>query len=432
MKRVTAKPGKITKHLFPTRDNILSTRDTGRGIGKNIGMRFAPLLFVLFLSACAAGNSGSLPLPENTQKETLVLTPAGFGQLPGWTQDDLTDAASAFQKTCARLLKIKDPNKNMGSDDRWGKISNWQAACRDFLGMKDSAPTALREFFEKNFIPYQVSSGDNPEGLFTGYYESSLQGSRTRKAPYLYPLRGRPDDLVMVDLGLFRDELKGQRIAGRVEDGNLKPYQTHAQINAGKLPPDQDKPLVWVDNAADAFFVQIQGSGLVELDDGSTMRIGYAGQNGHPYYAVGRELVKQGVMPKEQVSMQSIRAWMDKNPSEAQRLMETNPSYVFFREIEGEGPIGGEAIPVTALRTLAIDRSLMPYGLPIWLSAEHPDPSQPRMERLMFGQDTGGAIRGAVRGDVFWGHGPEAEHWAGLMKSKGQYWVLLPRTIGVP
>lgn len=269
--------------------------------------------------------------------------------------------------------------------------------------------------------------GNEPEGLFTGYYESALKGSLTRGGQYQYPLRARPDDLVMVQLGDFREELKGQRIAGRVLNGNLKPYETHGEITAGKLPKSQDKTLVWVDSAVDAFFIQIQGSGMVSMNDGSFMRVGYAGQNGHPYYAIGRELIKRGHLTQRDVSMQSIRAWLEANPEQAQEVMETNKSYVFFRKLDGDGPVGGQGVTLTAERSLAIDQSLIPYGIPVWVDLEHPLPDQQPIQRLMVTQDTGGAIRGPVRGDFFWGYGADAEYQAGKMKSKGRYWFLIPR-----
>jgi membrane-bound lytic murein transglycosylase A len=385
-------------------------------------LRFSCFALLVFLSACATAPEKETPA---ISPAALTLTPVSYADLPGWDKDDVTAFGNAFRKSCARIEK-QAPEKSFGpAGADWGTFGEWQTICGDFMVFNASAPMA--DFFESRLTPYAIKAGSEPEGLFTGYYESSLRGSRTKQGAYQFPLRAKPDDLVMVDLGAFRDELKGQRIAGRVLDGHLKPYETHAQINAGKLPPAQDKPLVWVDDAAQAFFVQIQGSGIVQLDDGSTMRIGYAGQNGHPYYAVGRDLVKRGALTKENVSMQSILDWMEKNPGEAQGLMETNPSYVFFRELDGEGPVGGEGIALTPHRSLAVDRSLIPYGLPLWLSAEHPDPAQPRIERLVVAQDTGGAIRGPVRGDIFWGYGMDAEKYAGVMKSKGRYWALLPK-----
>ncbi|MCD8497301.1 MAG: MltA domain-containing protein [Alphaproteobacteria bacterium] len=257
------------------------------------------------------------------------------------------------------------------------------------------------------------------------------KGSRHKHGPYQTPLYTRPDDLVMVNLGEFREELKGQRIAGRVIGGNLKPYETRAQIVEGQWPHN-DKAFLWVDSPADAFFVQIQGSGLVEMDTGENIRIGYAGQNGHPYYAIGRELVKRGELTKDNVSMQAIEDWLNTHPGKAEELMNTNRSYVFFKESPDTqgGPTGGENLPLTPLRSLAVDRSLLPYGLPLYVDAAEPVPGYGPFRRLMIAQDTGGAIIGPVRGDVFWGHGQTAEELAGPMKAEGRYWALLPKRQG--
>jgi len=232
----------------------------------------------------------------------------------------------------------------------------------------------------------------------------------------------------MVQLGDFRDDLKGRRIAGRVINGRLQPYETRAEITQGQWPHNTEV-LVWVDNAVDAFFVQIQGSGVVSLNDGSEMRIGYNGQNGHPYYAIGRELIKRGALTKANVSLQTIRAWLADHPDQADDIMNSNASYVFFRALNTDGPVGGEGVTLTPLRSLAIDHSLLAYGLPVWVDIDAPAAGAPRLQRLMMAQDTGGAIRGAVRGDVFWGHGQRAEAMAGVMKSQGQAWVLLPKAI---
>lgn len=380
-------------------------------------------LFVLvFLAGCAG------PPPISKVERPLHLKESSFGSLPGWQQEDFKGLAQAYNRSCDRILK-KSSQSLFGVSEKFGKAQEWQIACRKFKKINTDSASSVRQFFEQNFIPYSALAGNQAEGLFTGYYEASLKGSRTRKGPYQYPLRARPDDLVMVNLGEFREELKGQRIAGRVKGGNLKPYETHGEILAGKLPKSQDKALVWVDDPVEAFFIQIQGSGVVALDDGSVIRAGYAGQNGHVYYAVGRELVRRGELSKEEVSLQSIRAWMRANPSQAQDLMTTNKSYVFFRELEGEGPEGGEGIALTSGRSLAIDRSIIPYGMPVWLDVEHPDSSQGIINRMMVTQDTGGAIRGPVRGDFFWGYGAKAEKMAGAMKSKGRYWFLLPKTL---
>lgn len=386
--------------------------------------RYIPLVvFIGFLGACAA------PQDIKTDSDApLKIQETSFSALPGWENENFQNFVQAYSRSCKTILK-KDSQKSFGGKQLFGRSQEWQIACRKFEKVNQNNIASIKSFFEQNFVPYRASAGNNSEGLFTGYYEASLRGSRTRQGLYQYPLRARPDDLVMVNLGEFRDELKGQRIAGRVKGGNLKPYETHAEILAGKLPDDQDKALVWVDSAIDAFFIQIQGSGLVSLDDGSLMRVGYAGQNGHPYYAVGRELVKRGALRKDEVSLQTIQGWMKANPDQAQDLMTTNKSYVFFRVLDGEGPVGGQGVPLTAHRSLAIDHSIIPYGMPVWLNVEHPDPTKGSIGRLMVTQDTGGAIRGPVRGDYFWGYGAEAENMAGEMKSKGRYWFLVPKNI---
>lgn len=381
-------------------------------------MRVILFALLMFVAACTTTPDKK---PED-KKVDLRLTKTSFAQLPGWGRDDMQSFIPAFEKTCDRIMK-KPADAKMGPLIEAGTYGDWQPICRSFVNMR---PAQMKAFIENRFAPYRVSDGGEAEGLFTGYYEASLKGSLTRQGPYQTPLYKRPDDLVMVQLGDFRDHLKGERIAGRVIDGNLKPYESREQIVAGQWPHNGEV-LVWVDDPIDAFFVQIQGSGVVQLDDGRVMRIGYAGQNGHVYYAIGRELIERGELTKENVSMQSIREWLDANPQQADEIMNTNASYVFFRQLEGEGPIGGEGIALTAGRSLAIDRSLLAYGLPVWTDIEAPFEGAAPLRKLMVAQDTGGAIRGAVRGDVFWGFGDRAEAIAGPMKSRGQYWILLPR-----
>lgn len=377
---------------------------------------------VLFITACVStGVSTNIEHPNN-----LVLIDSGFESLPNWNNENFKNFAIAYQRSCDPILK-RNSQDFFGKETIFGKNQQWQIACRKFQKINQNNTKDIKLFFEQNFTPYKAMAGKNPKGLFTGYYEASLNGSLTRKGQYQYPLHERPEDLVMVNLGEFRDELKGQRIAGRVKSGQLKPYETHAEIVSGKMPKDQEKVLVWVDSAVDAFFIQIQGSGIVTLDNGELMRVGYAGQNGHPYYAIGRELVKRGELEKDSVSMQSIRQWLEQHADQAQDLMQTNKSYVFFKKLEGDGPIGGQGVALTPERSLAIDRSIIPYGVPVWLDLEGFDGHQESIRRLMITQDTGGAIRGAVRGDFFWGYGGVAEKMAGNMNSKGSYWLLLPK-----
>lgn len=380
-------------------------------------IRVVSLLCLFLLSACA--------MPDK-EKEPLMLAPATFDALPGWQQDDHVRTLEAFKRSCERILK-NDPARPFGPDGIGGIYGDWFPACRDAAEKKEGA---ARDFFEQYFTPYQAHAGRYKDGLFTGYYEAALNGSYERGGPYQYPLYRRPEDLVMVDLGLFRDELKGQRIAGRVKGAYLRPFEDRPAIEQGQLENSEDLALVWVDNPVDSFFLHIQGSGRVNLAGGGHVRVGYDGQNGHPYYAIGRELIKRGALEKDEVSMQTIRAWLEAHPQEAHDVMQTNKSYIFFRELAEGGPLGGEGVPLTPGRSLAVDHTKIPYGVPVWVDIDPPvdDGDTGRVRRLMVAQDTGGAIRGAVRGDIFWGHGPRAEYLAGHMKSNGRIWLLLPKT----
>jgi membrane-bound lytic murein transglycosylase A len=384
-------------------------------------MRFVFIISLFFLASCTGPAK-----PPADEKPPRVLKAAEFKALPAWGDSSLyIRAAEAFGRSCARIIKA-DPAKNFSEIPEAKTYDDWQRICAGLANVPKDDAKALRQFFESNFQPYAVSAGAEPEGLFTGYYEASLRGSLTRDAVNNIPLYTRPDDLVMVDLGQFRDELKGQRIAGRVVEGNLKPYEDRAKIVAGQWPHN-DKVLVWVDDAVDAFFVQIQGSGVVQLKEGGVMRIGYAGQNGHVYTAIGKELIARGELTKENVSMQAIRDWLAAHPQQADEIMNKNRSYVFFKTLEKDGPDGGEGVTLTPVHSLAVDHSLFPYGAPVWVDIDYPVGGQSRLRNLMVMQDTGGAIRGPVRGDVFWGYGEHAESMAGPMKAKGRYWILLPR-----
>ena len=382
-------------------------------------MRIFLIILLCFLAACEQAEEEKPDI-----KPLRVLVESDFQALPDWGEDNLSGFVSAFEKSCARFAK-KPPDAIIPLIENAGTYGDMQKTCQ-LLEKTPKDNVTLKSFFEEHFVPHQVHDNDNPIGLFTGYYEASLRGAWEKKLPYIIPLHTRPDDLVMVNLGEFREELKGQRIAGRVTGGKLKPYENRTDIVSGKWPHN-DKVLLWVDDPVDAFFVQIQGSGLVEMDDGSLQRIGYAGQNGHPYYAIGRELIKRGALTKENVSMQTIRAWLADNPDKADEIMNSNASYVFFRALDQGGPIGAEGVVLTPERSLAVDRTMIPYGLPLWVNIKAPREGMEDLRQMMVAQDTGGAIRGPVRGDVFWGHGSRAEDIAGKMKSQGQYWVLLPK-----
>ncbi len=360
----------------------------------------------------------------------LTLTETTFAHLSGWHEDAIGESLAALRRSCVKLAARAD-------DDVWqfGPISiaghDWRQPCATADKLNPDDHDAARDYFEAAFVPFVVAAGANPVGLFTGYYEAALKGARQPSAVYATPLRAPPDDVVTIDLGAFRDALRGQRLSGRVVGRRVVPLPSRADIENGALA-NVAPPLLWVDDPVDAFFLHIQGSGRVNLDDGATVRVGYAGQNGHPYTAIGRVLVENGALAREQVSMQSIRQWLAAHPDQAAEIMNSNASYIFFRELDGDGPIGAQGVALTVGRSLAVDRDLIPLGTPLWLDIEVPaiDPGAPDRpwQRLVMAQDTGGAIRGPVRGDVFWGYGGDAAAVAGRMKHAGRYYALIPRT----
>ncbi|KAA0580253.1 murein transglycosylase [Azospirillum sp. B21] len=381
----------------------------------------------LLFSACTpkdeAKREEAKPPPD-----ALTLAPLSFAELPGWRTDPVAQAIPALARSCARF-RTQPADRPVGPNGVAGTIGDWQGPCAQLADLPPG-DDAARAFFEANFTPYAAGNNGTREGLFTGYYEPELEGSRRPDPAYPVPLHRQPPDLVMVDLGEFSDRWKGERTAGRVVNGRLKPYEDRAAIAAGALE-GKGLELVWVKDPIGAFFLQIQGSGRIRLADGSEMRVGYAAQNGHKYVAIGKELIDRGALKREEVSLQTIRAWLLANPDQAAAVMNVNPSYVFFQPLTGDGPNGAQGVALTPGRSLAVDSKFMPYGAPVWLDAEDPLDGRQRLQRLLIAQDTGGAIRGPVRGDVFWGHGTEAEQKAGVMKSRGTYALLLPKSVKV-
>ncbi|MEL6961461.1 MAG: murein transglycosylase A [Pseudomonadota bacterium] len=361
----------------------------------------------------------------------VEFEPIPYEKLEGWQSDNPLAAAVAFKRSCEKLLR-RPSQSTIGKHDVYGTADDWRLACNAADDLSESSqPEDARRFFEAWFQPFAITSDGDNEGLFTGYYEPLLEGSKSRNGAYEVPLHLPPGDLVRVDLGKFDPDLEGRSIRGRIEGQEFIPYHSRDDIVSGALA-ERDLEFVWVDDEIEKFFLQIQGSGQVRLDDGSVIRVGYADQNGLPYRAIGRDLIEIGALTPENVSLQSIREWLKDNPGRAREIMARNKSYIFFRENTeldpNDGPLGAQSVPLTAGRSLAVDPRHIPLGSPVWLDTSAPWPSgeQP-LRRLMIAQDTGGAIKGAVRGDVFWGAGERAEAIAGHMKSKGRYFVLVPR-----
>jgi membrane-bound lytic murein transglycosylase A len=354
-----------------------------------------------------------------------VLRAASFATIPGWRDDDVAAAWPAFVAGCTALLA-----QPLGT-------SIWRDSCDTATTVDPHNGTAMRAFFESHFTPYQVITADGRDnGVVTGYYEPLLQGSRQRSERYRFPLYAVPDDLLTVDLAELYPELKGQRVRGRLDGRSVVPYWPRADIDAGHAPL-AGKELVWVDDAIEAFFLQIQGSGRVQLAEGGVLRIGYADQNGRPFRSIGRLLVERGELPLDRASMQGIKAWGREHPDRLPALLDENPSYVFFRTVAPDpaatidGPIGTLGVPLLGERTIAVDPAIVPLGAPVFLATTYPLSDRP-LQRLVLAQDTGGAINGALRADYFWGFGDEAGRDAGRMKQPGRMWILWPNDAPLP
>jgi membrane-bound lytic murein transglycosylase A len=286
---------------------------------------------------------------------------------------------------------------------------------------------AARQTLEGWFTPFAMSDNGRPEGLFTGYFEAEVSGSRQRHDRYQVPLYARPKDLVTVDLARLRPdlakELGHEQLAGRVASGRLEPYPTRSEIETKGLG-DSASALFWLDDPVNAHILHIQGSGRVHLDDGSVVRVAVAATNGQRFVGLGRILADHGKVEAGS-TMPQIRDWLRAHPDEAKSLMAENPRYIFYRQVDGDGPIGAQGVALTAVRSMAVDPRFVPLGAPIWLESN--TPSGAALNRLMVAQDTGAAIKGPVRGDIFWGSGEAAFQEAGRMKSTGHAWILLPR-----
>jgi membrane-bound lytic murein transglycosylase A len=388
--------------------------------------RLATASLLLMLSACATKPPDEppmapptpVPLPQpRVEPPSLpspppgaTLKPADWSALPDWQADAPAAAWPALLQSCTVLRRQ----------------SVWQVPCTAAAAMPAPDDAGARTFFERHFQPWQATQDDgSDEGLVTGYYEPLLSGDRVRTERASYPVYAVPDDLVTVDLASVYPELKNLRLRGKLAGKRLVPYPTRRVIDA---PDFKGKALAWVDDPVDLFFLQIQGSGRIELPDGSHLRVGYADQNGHPYKSIGKLLVERGELALDQASMQGIKDWGEKNPDKLAELLAANPSYVFFRELPNglAGPLGALGVPLTAERSIAVDPRFIPLGAPVFLATTQPNSTQP-LNRLMLAQDTGGAIRGGVRADFFWGFGDAAGERAGRMKQRGRMWVLLPK-----
>ena len=439
-----------------------TARGVHPGTASRQGSRIGPLLlfgWALVATVLTAGPeriagwlterlAPELPPPVEASPVAVYGPPVEVGALPGWAGDDVSEALPALLRSCGRLLG-QAADRPLKPVELGGTPGDWRPLCGALRGLGDAAgEEEVRAVIERELVAVPLSRADAPDaGGPTGRrreldaahrplhrllrapasWQPSPQRALQRAAVHaaVRPRHGRPGPVPRRSAG-------PPGWPGGFAAGNLEPYDDREEIASGSLA-GRGLELIWVDDAIDAFFLHIQGSGRVELDDGSMFRVGYAAQNGHPYHAIGRTLVDWGELKLEEVSLQSIDAWLRTHPDRAGEVMATNDSYVFFRQIRGEGPIGAQGVALTPERSLAVDRQHVPLGVPVWLDAMTPaaasEGPDERRQWLLVAQDTGGAIRGSVRGDVFWGAGERARAIAGRMAHRGRYWVLVPRGV---
>ncbi|HTR18253.1 MAG TPA: murein transglycosylase A [Acetobacteraceae bacterium] len=379
--------------------------------------RAAALATLAGLSACAVRPSGP---------PALSLRQVGFDAVPGWAGDRQAEAMPALLRGCERLLDLPQAQELGGQGlaaDLGGRAWQWRGVCQAARAVPPGDDAAARRYFETWFAVWRVGDRGEEEARFTGYYEPEVAGSRVRRGPYQVPVLARPRDLVQ------QTDADGKPVFGRMQGGLLVPYYDRAEIEAGALDA-QDLSIVYLSDPVDLFFLQIQGAGRIRLPDGRIMRVAYAGKNGRPYVPIGRLMVERHLLAPDQVSMQSVRAWLLAHPDQAKALMDENPSYVFFRVVPdvppAEGPPGALGVDLTAGRSAAVDRSFIPLGAPVYVDTTDPLTSAP-LQRLALAQDLGTDITGPVRADIFFGDGDEAAARAGHLHASGGFYLLLPR-----
>jgi membrane-bound lytic murein transglycosylase A len=365
----------------------------------------ARILFTLVFVAGLAGCASWFAPPPGIGREVA------WSKLPGWEKDQHAAAWPALRKSCEKLAT---------------RDAAWENICLAARALESPDNASARTFFETYFRAYRMNAENGREGLITGYYEPVLNGSKMRNDQFRWPLYRRPDNLLTIDLAGLYPELKGRPVRGRLEGSRVVPYFSRAEIGNGKNPLAGNE-LLWVDDPVELFILQVQGSGRVRLPDGGEVAVGYADQNGHPYRSLGGRLIEMGALTREEVTLTRIRDWLAAHPEETGALLNSNPSYIFFtqRDAALDGPLGSLGVALTPERSVAVDPAYIRLGLPVWLDAELPD-GKP-LQRLAFAQDTGGAIKGAVRADLFLGQGVEAGRLAGEMKQRGRMCVLLPK-----
>ena len=370
---------------------------------------------------------------SSTGDDALRLKPVRFDDLPGWRADRHAEALPALLASCEKIARLAD-RAPLGASPFGGRARDWRPACAKARRLPSGDHAAARAFFEAEFRPYAAIGRRGAVGKLTGYHVQALRGSRRRHGRYQVPMFARPSDLVSVELSAFVPDGRGRRIWGRVDptSGALVPYPTRAELR--RAPVDDRQVVVWVDDPVDAVFAEIQGSGKVALDEGGTLWIGFAGKNGRKFRGVGGILRRMGELRRGEGTMQGVRAWFAAHPERYHEIVDQNPAKVFFRAQPGAGAIGSQGVVLTARRSMAVDRAVIALSTPVWVETRVRLAGARRTapwRHLLVAQDTGGAILGPVRGDIYWGDDEEAAEVAGRTGGPGRIWLLLPRAIRV-
>ena len=379
---------------------------------------FLSLFFIFQISACFNESKTPDVLPIVNVKKV------SFSSLSGWNKDNFEEIIPVFIKNCRFI--IKNNKEYLYPSQIKIKTSDYKNICNKFLSKNIKTSAKMKKFMEDEFVPYAVSDKNNSEGKFTSYYEAEINASFEKSSKYRYPIYGKPTDLIEVNLKDFGNDLPDTRLVGRVENGKFVPYykRKHIENNGIKAPV-----IMWGDDLVDIHFMQIQGSAIAHMSDGSELRIGYADNNGHKFKGIGGILLSKKIISPKDASMVKIREWLHNNPKKAADLMAENERFIFQRLSDSDGPVGALGISLTAGRSIAVDNKYIPLGAVMWLDTYNPDKKD--IKKVVFAQDIGSAIKGIVRGDYFWGHGEQALKQAGKMNSVGKYYILVPKNSGL-
>ena len=360
------------------------------------------------ITSCSCSND----YKRKYQVRKVQFTKTEYSKIVGWQYDRHLVSLNTFANSCKQILKIHDDKPISKLSQLGGTAKNWKRVCKYLDNHKLVRDEQAKMFFEKWFTPYVILDGQNNRvGKFTGYYEIEINGSLTKTRRYKHPVYMLPTNL-----------LKHQG----------KHYFSHQSINNGSLK-GKNLEILWVDNHARLYFMHIQGSGRIKLNDGRLIRLGYAGQNGHDYKSIGTYF--KYYKATHIYSALDMIEWLYRNPRDGKEIIENNKSYVFFRKIHGDGPIGAQGVSLTSERSIALDSAIYPYGTPIWIDTSLPKTrsyKERNYRRLLIAQDTGGAIKGAIRSDIFFGHGKKSEELACYMNNKGKQYALFPKSVRIP